>query len=410
MAVEVHVRKLEKSWQYDFKFPGRPRDRKGGFRTKQAAKIAGEKLLARLETGACVTTLTEAYNVYTAATNLKEGSRDSYENNWRRIAPVLGELFIEEIDSSTIVPRQAYKYGSGWPFSTISASLLLELGAASPSSSFLDLAENFSTSTRICRLDEALDRFKQTLPLSWEPTTVNLALGLVKTILRFMWKRGKLSHVPYVPMESVVVKHRDWYTLEERDALLEGMFRQYPRWYLFFYLTCRLGLRKGEVYGITHRQVRHIPPRLIIDHQLQQGTGKRAVKIITRKNNEAYTLELSQDVLDAIQWHIAQGYAGEEFLFSKTGKFPLRLDTHKHPLMRVQRALGLRLLSHHAIGRHSVASQAATGGESIKAIQAQLGHRSEKSTHRYAHLGSRAQLGVVTNLAPVLPPHAAGQK
>ena len=353
---EVHVRKLEKSWQYDFKFPGRPRDRKGGFRTKQAAKIAGEKLLARLETGACVTTLTEAYNVYTAATNLKEGSRDSYENNWKRIAPVLGELFIEEIDSST------------------------------------------------------LDRFKQTLPLSWEPTTVNLALGLVKTILRFMWKRGKLSHVPYVPMESVVVKHRDWYTLEERDALLEGMFRQYPRWYLFFYLTCRLGLRKGEVYGITHRQVRHIPPRLIIDHQLQQGTGKRAVKIITRKNNEAYTLELSQDVLDAIQWHIAQGYAGEEFLFSKTGKFPLRLDTHKHPLMRVQRALGLRLLSHHAIGRHSVASQAATGGESIKAIQAQLGHRSEKSTHRYAHLGSRAQLGVVTNLAPVLPPHAAGQK
>jgi integrase len=356
MAVEVHVRKLEKSWQYDFKFPGRPRDRKGGFRTKQAAKIAGEKLLARLETGACVTTLTEAYNVYTAATNLKEGSRDSYENNWKRIAPVLGELFIEEIDSST------------------------------------------------------LDRFKQTLPLSWEPTTVNLALGLVKSTLRFMWKRGKLSHVPYVPMESVVVKHRDWYTLEERDALLEGMFRQYPRWYLFFYLTCRLGLRKGEVYGITHRQVRHIPPRLIIDHQLQQGTGKRAVKIITRKNNEAYTLELSQDVLDAIQWHIAQGYAGEEFLFSKTGKFPLRLDTHKHPLMRVQRALGLRLLSHHAIGRHSVASQAATGGESIKAIQAQLGHRSEKSTHRYAHLGSRAQLGVVTNLAPVLPPHAAGQK
>ncbi|MDJ0763659.1 MAG: tyrosine-type recombinase/integrase [Myxococcota bacterium] len=58
--------------------------------------------------------------------------------------------------------------------------------------------------------------------------------------------------------------------------------------------------------------------------------------------------------------------------------------------------MGLRLLSHHSIGRHSigrhsVASQAATGGESIKAIQAQLGHRSEQSTHRYAHLGSKAQ-------------------
>ena len=54
-----------------------------------------------------------------------------------------------------------------------------------------------------------LDRFKQEMPTSWEPTTMNIALGLVKNILRFMWKRGKLSHVPYVPTESVIVKHRD---------------------------------------------------------------------------------------------------------------------------------------------------------------------------------------------------------
>jgi len=63
-------------------------------------------------------------------------------------------------------------------------------------------------------------------------------------------------------------------------------------------------------------------------------------------------------------------------------------------------------LGHHAIGRHSVASQAATGGESIKAIQAQLGHRSEQSTHKYAHLGTKAQLHVVESLAPTSPPHS----
>jgi integrase len=68
--------------------------------------------------------------------------------------------------------------------------------------------------------------------------------------------------------------------------------------------------------------------------------------------------------------------------------------------------LGLRMLGHHAIGRHSVASQAATGGESIKAIQAHLGHSSEQSTHKYAHLGSKAQFRVVEALAPVSPPHA----
>jgi hypothetical protein len=68
-----------------------------------------------------------------------------------------------------------------------------------------------------------------------------------------------------------------------------------------------------------------------------------------------------------------RGIRGEEFLFSQDGTWPRFIDSHKKPLREVQAALGLRLLSHHYVGRHSVASQAATGGESIKAIQAQLG-------------------------------------
>jgi site-specific recombinase XerD len=49
------------------------------------------------------------------------------------------------------------------------------------------------------------------------------------------------------------------------------------------------------------------------------------------------------------------------------------------------------MLSHHQLGTHSVASQAVTSGESVKAVQAQLGHESEQSTHQYAHLGSGAR-------------------
>jgi len=45
------------------------------------------------------------------------------------------------------------------------------------------------------------------------------------------------------------------------------------------------------------------------------------------------------------------------------------------------------------------------GGHSIKAIQAQLGHRSEQSTHVYAHLGSGAQLRLVEALQPAAAPH-----
>lgn len=72
-----------------------------------------------------------------------------------------------------------------------------------------------------------------------------MRLILIRAILRFLWKRGKLRNVPYVPMETVTKAHVDWYTKEERDRLLEGMFRLEPQWYLFYYLTARLGLRTG---------------------------------------------------------------------------------------------------------------------------------------------------------------------
>jgi integrase len=301
--------------------------------------------------GAPQITLAQAYGFYIVATKLKDRASDTYAHHWKRIEPILGHLYIEEITTTE------------------------------------------------------LDGFKQKLPRHLGPRSVNHHLTLVRAILGFMWRREKLKYVPYIPKEPVPQKHQDWYTQEERDQLLDGMFRLQPQWYLFFYLTCRLGLRRGEVYAISREKVRKSPPQLVVDQQVQVGTKTRSAKITTRKNNEAYTLGLSQDVIAAVDWHIAQGYAGDEFLFSKTGSFPTWLDSYQRPLTAVQKKLGLRPLGHHAIGRHSVASQAATGGESIKAVQAQLGHRSEQSTHKYAHLGSQAQLHVMESLTPTAPPH-----
>ena len=131
------------------------------------------------------------------------------------------------------------------------------------------------------------------------------------------------------------------------------------------------------------------------------------MKLITRKNDEAYVLDLPDDVIDAIRWHIKQGYSGPEFLFSQTGEFPKYVDSHKRPLREVQRALRLRELSHHAIGRRSVASQANQAGHPVKAIQAQLGHRSRQSTDLYIAASSSgpAQLRLVRGLAPSAPAH-----
>ena len=352
MATEIHVRKLKDSWLYDFKLPGRDRERKGGYRTRQAALCAGQALLVKLENGTNEILFSDAYRAYMAAAQLKDRARDTYEHHWKRIGPILGHLVLEEITTSE------------------------------------------------------LDAFKQQLPRTLGPRSVNHHLTLIRAILRFMWKREKLARLPYVPTLSVPKREMPWYSTAERDRLLAGMFRLQPRWYVFFYLTCRLGLRRGEVYAIARSKIRDIPPQIVVDAQVQRGTKTRPAELSTRKNKVAYTLSVSKDVMDAIRWHIDQGYAGEEFLFSKDGTFPVYIDSYERPLRAVQDALGLRPLGHHAIGRHSVASQAATGGESIQAIQAQLGHQDESSTHAYAHLASTAQLHVVDSLAPAAPPHA----
>ncbi|MEM9195299.1 MAG: tyrosine-type recombinase/integrase [Myxococcota bacterium] len=345
------TRKLKHSWQYDFTIPGYGRRRRAGFHTKAEAREAERQARDDLLHGRKRVLFAEAYALYLSATRMKALSRDHWDRCWPNIEPVLGHLYIEEVDTL------------------------------------------------------AMDRLKQRLPKSLGPSSRNHRLSLVRAVLRFVWKRGLLAAVPYIPMDPVPEPEVQWYTETERDQLLGGMYRLQPRWYAFFYITMRLGLRAGEVYAISRSRVRDIPPQLVIDRAVQRGYKGRPATLGSRKNDKALILSLTQDVVDAIRWHVGQGYAGNEFLFSRDGQFPVHLDSYKRPLRTVQRAMGLRELSHHQIGRHSVASQAATGGQSIKAIQAQLGHRSLQSTEIYAHLGARAQLRLVESLEPAAPPH-----
>ena len=205
------VRKLAKSWQYDFKIPGHGRERKGGYRTKAEATAAERAARMALINGGAAINFYQAYTAYMQATSMKDRTRDAYEHVWKRIEPELGYRLIEAIDTSL------------------------------------------------------LDAFKTTLPKTLGPKTINQHLILIRAVLRFMWKRGKLKNVSYVPMESVPTQPSEWYTQEERDQLLAGMFRWRPQWYLFYYLTVRLGLRVGEVYAVSRRQVREKPPQLVVE-------------------------------------------------------------------------------------------------------------------------------------------------
>ena len=164
--------------------------------------------------------MADAYRMYLSATTMKPGSRDNCTRFWRDLESQVGHLYIEEVDTSVI------------------------------------------------------DELKSGLPTHLGPESINNRIKIVRAVLRFMWKRGHLTSVPYVPMESAPERATEWYT-EERDRLLQGMFEMFPQWYVFFYLTTRLGLRTGEVYAIARDRIRDIPPQLIVDRSVQRGNKER---------------------------------------------------------------------------------------------------------------------------------------
>src|SRR5271155_199216 len=257
-GTSMAVRKLLHSWQYDFTISGYGRHRQGGFLTRAEATLAEKRAREDLLSGARKILFREGYEQYMQSTRMKDRARDFYLRLWKRIEPELGKLYVEQVDTS------------------------------------------------------ALDAFKRSLPIHLGPRSINHHLVLIRAVLRFLWKRSRLKSVPYVPMESVPRKHVDWYTQEERDRLLSGLFRLEPQWYLFYYLTARIGLRAGEVYAIAHRQVRSEPPQLVVDAAVQRGTKNREARLVSRKNDESYVLDLTADVLAAVDWHVSQGYAGPE--------------------------------------------------------------------------------------------------
>ncbi|UCF47125.1 MAG: hypothetical protein JSU89_08055, partial [Myxococcales bacterium] len=172
------VRKVAKKWQYDFRARGK-RYRKSGFRTKAQALAAEKRAQEDAMSDRRRMTLAAAYEMYMEAgrRRMKPLARDHWERRWPLIEPVLGHLYLDEIKT-------------------------LEM-----------------------------DRLKQSLPAHYAPATVNHHLALVRAVLRFALTRELIDTIPHVPTERVIRKQPKWYTEQERDRLLGGMYEMQPRWY-----------------------------------------------------------------------------------------------------------------------------------------------------------------------------------
>ena len=152
-------------------------------------------------------------------------------------------------------------------------------------------------------------------------------------------------------------------------------------------LAAGTGMRQGECFGVTVDRVRFLERTVMVDRQLVtvQGQAPSMGPPKTRASNR--TIPLPQVVVDALAAHLAEFPAGPDGLvFTLSGK-PITRSVFGHKWRAAADTAGLAAgTGFHAL-RHYYASLLIRHGESVKTVQARLGHASAVETlDTYSHL------------------------
>lgn len=157
------------------------------------------------------------------------------------------------------------------------------------------------------------------------------------------------------------------------------------------------GLRQGEVLGLRRDRVDFLRRTLTVDGQLVLMPGAPPYLAPPKTTASYRTVPLADVVLDALAAHVAAVPAAltpdargrpVELMFSDDHGRPIgRTWFHRTVWRPAVFAAGLPTGSHFHELRHFYASLLIDGGESVKVVQARLGHATADETlNTYAHL------------------------
>lgn len=172
-------------------------------------------------------------------------------------------------------------------------------------------------------------------------------------------------------------------TLEAVEALADAMPDRYRA---LVTLAAGTGLRQGEAFGLTGDRVDFLRRQLTVDRQLVTMPDRPPYLTPPKTAASVRVVLLPQVVVDALAAHLA-AWPTEGFLFTTELGEPIRHTSFSERVWRpaVKRA-GLSGDTMHAL-RHFYASLLIRHGESVKTVQARLGHASAAETlDTYSHL------------------------
>jgi integrase len=239
------------------------------------------------------------------------------------------------------------------------------------------------------------------------PLTVRNAHARLRKALGVAVRLNYITRNPAVGVELPSVEERlveDFVlNFEQASALLDAL--KDDRLYALFRLALNLGMRQGELAGLTWDAVDLPRAELRVHRQLQRvkdGEGPQKPRLMDVKTKAGRrTLQLDDDLVDVLRRHKAN-HAEERLFIGKAWKDPfvkphgglvftnsagasLRPSEMRTILHTALDAAGLRHIRFHDL-RHTCATLLLADGVPLPAVSSLLGHANVAITARtYAH-------------------------
>ena len=232
------------------------------------------------------------------------------------------------------------------------------------------------------------DRAAKRKPLA--PATVGVIHGVVSGIFRSAIRDRRIMANPCEGTRLPRVERRRIMplTTAQVETLREHLPDDLKALVTF---AAGTGMRQGEIFGLTRNRLRLLGtnPVVVVDRQLLTRLN-RVTEFGPLKTRASYrTIPLPATVVDALNGHLAARDIGDDDLIFTLDGRPITRQAFGHVWRPVAKVAGLNQATGpgmHAL-RHYYASLLIRYGESVKTVQARLGHASASETlDTYSHL------------------------
>jgi len=219
------------------------------------------------------------------------------------------------------------------------------------------------------------------------PSTIEVVYRLVVRVFRAACRDRLLVTHPCVDIRLPRVDPARVAPLTvEEVRLLESAMP--PRLRTLVLLGATAGLRQGEAFGVTADRVDFMRRTITVDRQLMLLPGGSPQFAPPKTRTSRRTIPVPQFVVDALAAHLAEfGEGPDRLVFTNSDGSPIRRNRFSETWRRAVTAAGVcQGVTYHDL-RHFYASLLIRHGESVKTVQARLGHATAQVTlDTYGHL------------------------